>query len=201
MSAKTKKREEKKKGKSCENTRSPWLEPDEVWPVLYFFIWNDETTMEKWSVSNKRWKAAGSRALFSSELVPASMMSIRRRVKWEVKWEAGEDGGGPASEGGCVRRIPKRKRTCRHGGGQKKKTSPVLGRCSPTAAISKEDGCLPHLLVFSVVYLRYHQERSSFNSLHHGHCWKCVWQRLGSSESSTVFLGNFVSKGQVQEWV
>lgn len=115
-----KKGKKKKKLKSCENTRSLWLEPDEVWPVLYFFIWNEETTMEKWSVSNKRWKAAGSRALFSSELVPASMMPIRRRVKWEVKWEAGEDGGGPASEGGCVRRIPKRKRTCRHGGGQHK---------------------------------------------------------------------------------
>lgn len=117
----------RKKVKSCENTHSPWLEPDENWLVLYFLIWNEETTMEKWSVSNKRWKAAGSRALLSSEPVPASMMPICGWLKREVKWKAGEDWGGPASEGVRVRRILKLKHTCRYSRGQK--------HCKPCLAV------------------------------------------------------------------
>lgn len=118
-----------KKKNPCKNTCSPWWEPDEVWCAQ----WKrthlpssgmKKTVEEKWSVSNKRWKR--------QEVVRCSRQSpCQRRWCWykegsagggTEKWEAGEDWGGPNTEGVCVRRISKLKDTkhaWRHGRGRK----------------------------------------------------------------------------------
>lgn len=102
-------------------------------------------------------EAAGSRALCSSESVPAWMMLIQRRAAGGAlpnEKQLDRAGGGPASEGVCVRRIPKLKhtktelRTGWEGGTERRtKNSFILVTHTLTETRTHNETVLEHILI------------------------------------------------------